>query len=112
MTTFALLVYDTPDSLEPLAEDERQAVYAEFVAISQLPNIVGHRLQPEAAVTLSLSNGEILTKPGLHDDAQQQLAGFYLLETDDADYALEIAARIPTARLGGAVEVQPLVQGA
>jgi hypothetical protein len=37
------------------------------------------------------------------------LAGFYLLDTDDRERALEIAARIPAARLGGAVEVRPLV---
>jgi len=112
MTTYALFVYDTRDSIAGLPEDEKHAVHDEFVAISELPNIAGHRLQPDTAVTLRVSEGEIETRPGAHDDPSRHLAGFYLLETGNADEALAIAARIPSARLGGAVQVQPLFQEA
>jgi hypothetical protein len=43
-------------------------------------------------------------------DAKEHLGGYYLVEADDLDAALEIAARIPAARMGGAIEVRPLVE--
>lgn len=72
--------------------------------------MVGHRLQPpQTATTLRLTSGEQTAAAWPPEIAACFLAGFYLLDTDDADHALEIAARIPAARLGGAIHVQPLV---
>jgi hypothetical protein len=42
--------------------------------------------------------------------AEQTIGGFYLLEADDLDRALELAARVPASRYGGAVEVRPIVE--
>lgn len=111
--SYALFVYDTPGSLDLLTPKEKQSVYDEYVAVSAIPGLVGHRLQPpDTATTLTISDGEPLTDAGPPDDAARYLAGFYLVETDDPKHALEIAARIPAARLGGVIHVQPLVSEA
>ena len=71
----------------------------------------GERLQPvETATTVRVRNGEALLTDGPFVDAKEHVGGFILVEVDDLDAALEIAARIPAARMGGAVEVRPLVE--
>jgi len=107
---YALFVYDAANALDPLTTEQRQMVYDEYVALAEMPGLVGHRLQPpDTATTLRITDGRrvVTTQPA--DGAKQHLAGFYLLDTDNADQALEIAARIPAARLGGAIHVQALV---
>ena len=59
---------------------------------------------------MRVENGETLLTDGPFVDAKEHLGGFLLVEADDLDAALEIAARIPAARMGGAVEVRPLVE--
>ena len=108
--TYVLFVYDRPDSLAMVPEEDRQAIYGEYQALSQVPDLAGHRLHPtDASTTLTVREDreELRPEPVLHGDLQ--LTGFYLLETDDVDHARRIAARIPAARLGGAIEVRPLV---
>jgi hypothetical protein len=107
---YVLFVHDTSDSLDLLTPEEKQRVYDEYIAVSALPGLVGHRLQPpDTATTLRISDGKPLTASGPPDRSGLHLAGFYLLDTDDREQALDVAARIPAARLGGAIQVQPLV---
>jgi hypothetical protein len=54
----------------------------------------------------------MLVTDGPFADTKEIFAGFYLLEADDLDAATEVAARIPAARMGGAVEIRPVVAGA
>jgi hypothetical protein len=84
----------------------------EYLAIGRSPEVVGgEQLQPvETATTVRVENGETLLTDGPFVDAKEHLGGFCLVEADDLDAALEIAARIPAARMGGAVEVRPLVE--
>ena len=106
---FALLVYDRSDSLDALGDSERAAVYREYEAFARTPGITGYRLQPpEAASTVRIDGGRRDVRPGPIAGRVPELAGFYLLDTDDPDRALELAARIPAARLGGAVSIHPL----
>jgi hypothetical protein len=100
------------DELERLAADEQQAIVEEYLAIGRSPEVVGgEQLQPvETATTVRVENGETLLTDGPFVDAKEHLGGFCLVEADDLDAALEIAARIPAARMGGAVEVRPLVE--
>ena len=71
----------------------------------------GARLKPvETATTVRVADGEALITDGPFADTKEVFGGFYLLEADDLDGALEIAARIPAARLGGSVEVRPIVE--
>jgi hypothetical protein len=86
-------------------------VTAEYLALRDDPRVVdGARLKPvETATTVRVADGEALITDGPFADTKEVFGGFYLLEADDLDGALEIAARIPAARLGGSVEVRPMV---
>jgi hypothetical protein len=71
----------------------------------------GMQLQgTESATTVRVHNGETLLSDGPFVDAKEYLGGLYVLEADNLDEATAIAARIPAARMGGAVEVRPLVE--
>jgi hypothetical protein len=111
---YALLIYsdDAPDARAALSEAEQNAIMAEYYAISELPGTFGGaQLQPAStATTVQVDNGSTLTTDGPFAETKEALGGFYLIEAGDLDAALEIAARIPAARLGGSVEVRPLVE--
>jgi hypothetical protein len=57
-----------------------------------------------------VQEGQTLTTDGPYADTKEVLVGYYVFEADDLDEAIELAARIPAARLGGAIEVRPLVE--
>jgi EmrB/QacA subfamily drug resistance transporter len=108
--TYVLFVYDRPDSLATLSEATRQAIHREYEALLGSPGLAGHRLQQTGAtttLTIREDHQELRPEPVLQGSLQ--LTGFYLLNTDDPDDAERIAARIPAARLGGAIEVRALV---
>jgi hypothetical protein len=100
------------EEFERLPADEQQSIVEEYLAIGQSPEVVGgEQLQPvETATTVRVADGETLLIDGPFVDAKEHLGGFLLVEADDLDAALEIAARVPAARMGGAVEVRPLVE--
>jgi hypothetical protein len=100
------------EAFERLSADEQQAIVEEYAAIGQLPEVIGgEQLQPiETATTVRVRDGEMLLTDGPFVDAKEHLGGYGLVEANDLDAALEIAARIPAARMGGAVEVRPLVE--
>ena len=97
---------------ERLSEDERNAIIGEYLVLGQLPAVIaGDQLQPvETATTVRVENGEALLTDGPFVEAKEHLGGYLLVDVDDLDAALEIAERIPAARMGGAVEVRPLVE--
>jgi hypothetical protein len=103
---------DAVDSFDRLSEDEQRAVMGEYLAISQAPGVTdGNQLQPATmATTVRVEDGKTLVTDGPFAETKEALGGYYLLEADDLDAALEIAARIPAARMGGAVEVRPVVE--
>jgi hypothetical protein len=96
---------------EQLSEDEKSAVTAEYMAIMQAPGVTGGaQLAPAmTATTVRVRDGATLTTDGPFPETKEALGGYYLLEADDLDAAIDLAARVPTARMGGAVEVRPLV---
>src|SRR6266576_239280 len=104
----------TPGSDEwaSLSEDEQKAVYADYQAINETPGATpGLRLgPPETATTVRVRDGNTETTDGPFVDIQEALGGYLFFEADDLDAAIELAARIPAARLGGAVEVRPIVE--
>ena len=111
---YALLIYSSEagDAFDSLPEDEQKAILGEYFAISELPGTYGgDQLQPSAsATTVRVEDGRTLTTDGPFAETKEVLGGFYLFEADDLDAALEVAARIPAARMGGAVEVRPIVE--
>jgi hypothetical protein len=109
---YLLQIYPAPTEFDDLPAREQEAIVDEYLAISQSPGVIGgEQLQPvETATIVRVHDGETLLTDGPFVDAKEHLGGFMLVEADDLDVALELAARIPAARMGGAVEVRPLVQ--
>lgn len=109
---YALVIYAEPGSHEALPEAEREAVYAEYFALAEDARCVGGaQLQPaETATVVRLLGGRTLITDGPFADTKEVLGGFYLVETADLDEAIELAARVPAARLGGGVEIRPVIQ--
>ena len=108
---YALLNYASAE-LRDIPEDQLQSVIGEYQAILDEPGVVnGVALQDaESATTVRVQNGEALLSDGPFVDAKEYLGGIYVLEADDLDEATAIAARVPAARMGGAVEVRPILE--
>jgi hypothetical protein len=110
---YALLIYaGSIQAFERLSEAEQESIRAVYLALAEEPGVLGaEQLQPpESATTVWVEDGKTLTTDGPFANTKEILGGLYLLEADNLDRALELAARIPAARMGGAVEVRPLVE--
>ena len=101
-----------PEEWGRLSQEEQKAVYADYKAINETPGVSpGLQLEsPEAATTVRVQDGKILTTDGPFVAVKEALGGWLLFEADDLDAAIELAARIPAARLGGGIEVRPVVE--
>jgi len=101
-----------PEDWARLSTDEQDALVTEYLEVSRSPGVVdGAQLQPaETATTVRVADGETLLTDGPFMDTKEHVGGFLLVEANDLDGALDLAARIPAARMGGAVEVRPLVE--
>ena len=105
---------DTPtpgsDAWESLSAEEQQGVYADYQAINTTPGVTpGLWMQPaEAATTVRVEDGRTLTTDGPFVAVKEAIGGFFVLEADDLDRAIEVASRIPAARHGGAIEIRPV----
>ena len=65
---------------------------------------------PETATTVRVEDGKTLTTDGPFVEIKEAIGGYLLFEADDLDAAIELAARIPAAGMGGAIEVRPIVE--
>jgi hypothetical protein len=97
---------------ESLPQDQKNEVYAAYQAINETPGVSsGLQLQPpEMATTVRVQDGRTLTTDGPFVELKEAVGGYLLFEADDLDAAIELAARIPAARMGGAIEVRPVVE--
>ena len=113
---YMLLIHqgDTPtpgsDDWNRLSKDEQRAVYSDYQAVNQTAGVTpGFWMQPpETATTVRVEDGNTLTTDGPFVAVKEALGGYLFFEAEDLDAAIALAARIPAARLGGAVEVRPL----
>ena len=96
---------------ERLSEEEKGAVYAAYKGINETPGVSpGLQLQPpETATTVRVQDGKTLTTDGPFVEIKEAIGGYLHFEADDLDAAIELAARIPAASMGGAIEVRPIV---
>jgi hypothetical protein len=102
----------SPEAWATLSEDEQNRVYADYKAINETHGVTpGLGLDdPQTATTVRVQDGKTLTTDGPFVDTKEALGGYLVFEADDLDAAIELAARIPAARLGGAIEVRPIVE--
>ncbi len=109
---YAMLIYPKPGSHEALSKDEHESVDGEYMALREDPRcLTGAHLQPvETATTLRVQDGKALTTDGPYADTKEFFGGYFVFDVDDLDQALELAARIPAARMGGAIELRPVVE--
>ena len=117
---YMLLIHqgDTPlpgsPDWERLSEEEQKSVYADYQAINQTPGVTPADVwmeAPETATTVRVEKGETLTTDGPFVAVKEALGGYLFYEGDDLDAAIELASRIPAARMGGAVEIRPTKEG-
>ena len=101
-----------PEAWERLSEAEQQAVYAAYGEINATPGVTpGLALQePETATTVRVEDGQTLVTDGPFVSTKEALGGYLVFEADDLDAAIELAAKIPAARMGGAIEVRPVAE--
>jgi hypothetical protein len=99
-----------PEEWGRLSEHEQKVVFADYQAINKTPGVSpGVQMQPpETATTVRVEGGKTLTTDGPFVAIKEALAGYLFFEADDLEAAIQLAARIPAARLGGAVEIRPL----
>ncbi|HYN50334.1 MAG TPA: YciI family protein [Thermoleophilaceae bacterium] len=97
---------------DSLSAEEKGAVYADYKAINETPGVSsGVQMQPpEMATTVRVQDGGMLTTDGPFVEIKEAIGGYLFFEADDLDAAIELASRIPAARMGGAIEVRPLVE--
>ena len=111
---YMCLIYDDEKIWQGRSEEDRNAVFGEYGAFTQSIQdsgnmVAGDALQPTStATTVRVRDGETLMTDGPFAETKEQLGGYYLINAKDADEALAIAARIPSAKYGS-IEVRPVM---
>jgi hypothetical protein len=108
---YVMLIYQgtAQERQAALPEEEQKQVYADYQGINQTPGVTSGPPMglPENATTVRVEGGKTLTTDGPFVGMKEAVGGFFILEADDLDAAIEVAARVPAARYGGAVEIRP-----
>ena len=108
---YMLLVYDDPTQWT-VSEDEMPAIYEEYAAVAR-DKATKHSAQlhgTETAKTVRIRSGETLVTDGPFAETKERLGGYYLVDAGSIEEAAALAAKIPSARLGGSVEVRQVVE--
>jgi len=111
---YLCLIYDEESKIDAMSPDESEAFMGEYFAFTDGIRqsgqyVVGEALQPVAtATTVRVRNGRVSTTDGPFAETKEQLGGFYLIEARDLNEAIQVAAKIPSARIGS-IEVRPIV---
>ena len=111
---YLCLIYDEERKLDGMSQSESDAFMGEYFAFTEGLRASGHYLGGEAlrpvqtATTVRVRNGRVSATDGPFAETREQLGGYYLIEARDLNDAIQVAARIPSARLG-CVEVRPIM---
>jgi len=111
---YACLIYDEEKKAATMSKAEGDAFMGEYFAFTEGIKksgqyVGGEALQPvQSATTVRVRDGKLLTTDGPFAETKEQLGGFYLITAKDLDEALQVASKIPSARLGS-IEVRPVV---
>jgi hypothetical protein len=112
---YAALIYTSEAAATSMTEAEQAEEYNAYVAFQQFVDKTGALLGGDAllpttsATTVRVRDGKTLTTDGPFAETKEQLGGFYLLNCENLDQAIEIAARIPGAAKGS-IEVRPIME--
>ena len=108
---YIMLIYQG-GSLEhqaTLPEEEQRQVYADYQGINETPGVTPGLPMglPHSATTVRVEAGKTVTTQGPYVSAAGAIGGWFILEAETLEAAIEVAARVPAARYGGAVEIRP-----
>ena len=94
-----------------IPQEEQGRIYADWKALNETPGFTpGVRMGgPDTATTVRVQDGKTLTTDGPFPEIKEAIGGYGFFEADDLDAAIEVASRIPAARMGGAIEIRPIV---
>jgi hypothetical protein len=112
---YMLLIYDDEQVWAGLSEADRGKIFQEYGAFTESILESGHfvtgaPLQPTSSATsVRLPESEQLVTDGPFAETKEQLGGYYLIEAENVDEAIEIAGRVPSAKLG-TIEVRPVLE--
>jgi len=112
---YLCLIYDEEKKLEEMSKSESDAFMGEYFGFTEGIQKSGHyiggeALQPiQTATTVRVRKGNVSTTDGPFAETKEQLGGYYLINAKDLDDAIQVAAKIPSARLGS-VEVRPIME--
>ncbi len=112
---YLCLVYIEEEKLDALSAGELQALVDEALDYDEVLRKSGHYIASDAlqsvqtATTLRPRNGKVFTTDGPFAETKEQLGGFILIEAPDLNDAIEVASKIPPARLGS-IEVRPVME--
>jgi hypothetical protein len=112
---YLCLIYEDEKNWTKMPKEQSDAVMGEYFAFTE--NIKksgqmlgGEALQPtQAATTVRVRGGKISTTDGPFAETKEQLGGYYLIDAKDLNDAIQVAAKIPSARFGS-IEVRPLME--
>jgi hypothetical protein len=113
---YILLIHDDEATWGALSEEERSQLFKEYMEFGdelQSKGVMrgGEQLQPTStATTVRVKDGKTLTTDGPFAETKEQLGGYYVIECENLDQAVSAAAMIPSTRIGGVIEVRPLVE--
>jgi hypothetical protein len=111
---YLCLIYDEEQKVASLSKSESDAFMGEYFQFTEAIRTSGHYVAGEAlepvstATTVRVRNGKMSSTDGPFAETKEQLGGFYLIEAKDLNDAMQVASRIPSARLGS-IEVRPVV---
>ena len=112
---YLLAIYADEADWAEIGDEGRQEMYREYAAVSEElaqrgMMIDGAELAPTAAATtVRVRDGRALVTDGPFAETKEQLGGYFVIECDTIDEAIEAAGKLPTARQGS-IEVRPLVE--
>jgi hypothetical protein len=110
---YLCLVYDDERNLDAMSNGEFEGLVAQCLAVDEELRksgrvIASEALQPvQTATTVRVRNGKVSTVDGPFAETKEQLGGFFLIDAQDLDEAIQVAAKIPSARLGS-IELRPI----
>jgi hypothetical protein len=110
---YLCLIYDEEKKLEAMGKAEFDALMGEYFAFTKAIQQSGHYLggndlqRVRHATTVRIRNGQPSTTDGPFAETKEQLGGYYLIEAKDLNEAIQVASRIPSAKIGS-IEVRPI----